>query len=222
VRQRPGALKRWRNRRRDPPIIDHPLARSVFVSGLFLEAMVITDTYTLDQFLADTRSTIQAKGIPAGLEEIRRHVERLLHNPTLLKAHLGEPLSYTARQTIAHDPVTDVHVLVHGREKAGKSAPHDHGPCWVVYGNYTNYTQMKRWKRLDDGGSEGPAELALQKDFRLNAGQAAAFAVGDIHSIEYADDTFFIRVTGGDVEKQKTLRFNLDNQTVEIEDRTQR
>jgi len=28
-------------------------------------------------------------------------------------------------------------------------------------------------------------------------------------------------VTGGDVEKQKTLRFNLDKQTVEVEDRAQ-
>ena len=57
---------------------------------------------------------------------------------------------------------------------------------------------------------------------RLNAGEAAAFAKGDIHAIAYGDDTFFIRVTGGDVEKQKTLRFNLEKQTVEVEDRAQR
>ena len=35
----------------------------------------------------------------------------------------------------------------------------------------------------------------------------------------YGDDTFFIRVTSGDVEKHKTLRFNLEKQTVEVEDR---
>jgi hypothetical protein len=34
--------------------------------------------------------------------------------------------------------------------------------------------------RLDDGGPQGHAELALQQDFRLNAGQTAAFAVGDV------------------------------------------
>lgn len=179
-----------------------------------------TTSYTLDQFLADTRSTIKSKGLPSGLEEIRRHVERLLQNPTLLTDRLGDPLPYTSRQAIAYDPETDIHVLVHGREKAGKSVPHDHGPCWVIYGQFTNYTQMKRWKRLDDGHVDEHAELALQKDFRLPAGEAAAFAVGDIHSIEYPDDTFFIRVTGGDVEQQKTLRFNLDDQTVEVEDRT--
>jgi hypothetical protein len=45
--------------------------------------------------------------------------------------------------------------------------------------------------------------------------------VGDIHSIEYGDDTFFIRVTGGDVETQKTLRFDLEKKTVQIADRAQ-
>jgi predicted metal-dependent enzyme (double-stranded beta helix superfamily) len=178
------------------------------------------ETYTVEQFLTDTRATIKDKGIPAGLAEIRLHLERLLKNPTLLGEHLGVPAPYTERTTIAHDPETDVHVLVHGREKPGKSAPHDHGPCWVVYGSYTNYTQMRRWRRLDDGGREGHAELALQKDFRLDAGQAAAFAVGDIHSIEYPADTFFVRVTGGDVEQQQTLRFNLETKTVEVADRS--
>jgi hypothetical protein len=82
---------------------------------------------------------------------------------------------------------------------------------------------MTRWKRLDNGGNTaGHAELTVQKQFRLNEGEAAAFARGDIHSIAYGDDTFFIRVTGGDVEKQKTLRFHLEKQTVEVEDRAQR
>ena len=102
-----------------------------------------TAIYTVEQFLADTRATIKSKGLPSGLEEIRRHLELLLQNPTLLKAHLGDPLPYPERQTIGYDPETDVHVLVHGRDKAGKSMPHDHGPCWVVYGNYTMKPQVK-------------------------------------------------------------------------------
>src|SRR5215471_18197292 len=115
-----------------------------------------TDTaYTLDQFLADTRATIKTKGVPTGLAEIRDHLEKLLHNPELLRKHLGDPVPYTERTTIGHDPETDVHVLVHGRQKGGKSSVHDHGPCWVVYGNYKNPTRMRRWRRLDDG--TGPA-----------------------------------------------------------------
>jgi hypothetical protein len=59
----------------------------------------------------------------------------------------------------------------------------------------------------------------LQKEFSLQPGHADAFAPGDIHSIEYGPDTFFVRVTGGDVERQQTLRFNLEERTVEIADR---
>src|SRR4026207_921464 len=160
--------------------------------------MATVTTYSLDQFLADTRATIKSKGIPAGLAEIRDHLEKLLHNPELLKKHLGDPVPYVERATIGHDPETDVHVLVHGRPKASKSSVHDHGPCWVVYGNYKNPTRMRRWRRIDDGRSPGPAEAELPKEFLNEPGQAVAFAVGDIHSIEFGDDTFFIRVTGGD------------------------
>ena len=92
--------------------------------------MAIDTAYTLDRFLGDTRATIKTRGIPAGLAEISDHLEKLLGNPELLKKHLGDPPPYTALTTIGHDPETDVHVLVHGREKAGKSSVHDHGPCW--------------------------------------------------------------------------------------------
>ena len=33
-------------------------------------------TYSLDQFLADTRTIIKTKGIPAGLAEVRDHLDR--------------------------------------------------------------------------------------------------------------------------------------------------
>ena len=79
---------------------------------------------------------------------------------------------------------------------------------------------MRRWKRLDDGGSEGAAQLELAKKYDVHAGEASAFAEGDIHSIEYPDGSYFVRVTIGDVEKQKTLRYDTDRGIVEIDDRS--
>src|SRR5262245_22994044 len=181
----------------------------------------ITETYTVQQVLADTRATIKSKGVPHGLPEIRGQLERLLVNPELLKQHLGDPPRYSERATIGYDPETDVHVLVHGRTKAGKSSPHDHGPCWVVYGAYRNATRMRRWRRLDGGHGEGHAEPAMQKDEALEPGHADAFAPGDIHSIEYPDGAFFVRVTGGDVESQRTLRFDLEKKQAVVHDRAQ-
>jgi hypothetical protein len=181
--------------------------------------MAATASYSLDQFIADTRATIKVKGIPSGLAEIRDHLERLLANPELLTKHLGDPVPHAERTTIGHDPETDVHVLVHGRAKGATSSVHDHGPCWVIYGNYKNPTRMRRWRRLDDGSRPGHAELELQREFLNEPGKAAVFAKGDIHSIEFGDDTFFIRVTGGDVESKETNRFDVAKQTVEVANR---
>ena len=63
------------------------------------------------------------------------------------------------------------------------------------------------------------ADLTLQREFMNEPGHAAAFAVGDIHSIEFGDDTFFIRVTGGDVETKETHRFDVEKKTVEVANR---
>jgi len=89
----------------------------------------------------------------------------------------------------------------------------------VIYGNYKNPTRMRRWRRLDDRSKPGYAELELQREFLNEAGQACAFAVGDIHSIEFGADTFFIRVTGGDVESKQTLRFDVEKRTVDVANR---
>jgi predicted metal-dependent enzyme (double-stranded beta helix superfamily) len=177
--------------------------------------------YSLKRFVADTRRSLKQKGVPAGVEEVRQHLERLLRNPTLLREHLGDPPPF-GRHCIHHDPESDVYVLVHGREQAGGGMPHDHGPCWVVYGQYTNHTDMTLWERLDDGSRAGCAELKVGREVKLEAGHAVALLPGHIHSIAYPDRTFFFRITGGDVEAQKTLRFDPERQAVVVENRALR
>ena len=177
--------------------------------------------YSLEQFVADTRQSLKAQGVPAGVVEVRQHLERLLRNPTLLREHLGEPPPF-GRHCLHYDPESDVYVLVHGREQAGGGMPHDHGPCWVVYGQYTNHTDMQLWERLDDGSRAGVAELKVSREVTLEAGHAVALLPGYIHSMAYPDRTFFLRVTSGDVEAQKTLCFDPEQKSVVVEDRALR
>ncbi len=174
--------------------------------------------YTVDDFLGDARQILRVNGIKDGLETIRENTERLLRQPDLLESYVDLD-EYEGHTVIGHDPETDIYVIVHGGRKGGTSPPHDHGPCSVIYGNFTGHTVMRRWKRLDEGGSEGPARLEVAREYTVGAGQATAFAEGDIHSIDYPDGAFFVRVTVGDVEKQKTRRFDLDRGIVEIDDR---
>ena len=177
--------------------------------------------YTVDEFLDDARRIVRENGIRQGLEPIRKNTERLLGQPDLLETYVDME-AYEGHTVIGHDPETDIYVIVHGGRKGGTSPPHDHGPCSVIYGNFTGHTRMRRWKRLDDGGSEGPARLEVAREYVVGAGEATAFAGGDIHSIDYPDGAFFVRVTVGDVEQQKTRRFDLERGIVEIDDRTAR
>ena len=177
--------------------------------------------YTVEQFLTDSRQIFQSKGVRAGLEEVRLKMEQMLKNPLLLEDYVDMD-AYEGHTVIGHDPETEVHVIVHGGRKGNQSTPHDHGPCSVIYGNFTGLTTMRRWKRIDKGGTEGTAQLELVKTYDVHAGEASAFAEGDIHSIEYPDGAFFVRVTVGDVEKQKTLRYDTDRGIVEVDDRSKK
>ncbi len=175
--------------------------------------------YTVSQFLSDARETIQSDGLDAGLEPIRLNMERMLRQPDFLEANV-DLTKHTGFTEVGYDPETDMHVIVHGGRKGSSSQPHDHGPCTVFYGNFTNHTVMRRWKRVDGGGDEGTAELQLEREYRVNAGEASAFERGAIHSIEFPDKTFFVRVTVGDVERQKTHVFDVKKRTVRYDQRS--
>ena len=81
---------------------------------------------------------------------------------------------------------------------------------------------MQIWERLDDSSKEGYAELKVGHEVKLLPGHAVAMQRGYIHSIAYPDRSFFLRVTGGDVEQQKTLRFAPDQKRVVVENRALR
>lgn len=175
--------------------------------------------YTVDQFLGDARTVIESKGLEDGLDDIRVHMEGLLQEPSFLEDNVDLE-KHTGFTEVGYDAATDIHVIVHGGGKGSKSPPHDHGPCSVIYGNLTNHTVMRRWRRDDAGVDEGTAKLVLEKEYQVNAGEASAFGRGDIHSIEFPDKTFFVRVTVGDVEKQKTHTFDVDKGTVKYGQRS--
>lgn len=179
------------------------------------------DRYTVDEFLSDARSLIQTNGADQSLEAIRANTEKLLGQPDLLEKYVDLE-AYRGHTVIGHDPETDLYVIVHGGRNGDRSPPRDHGPCSVIYGNYTGHTKMTRWRRLDDGGSVGPANLEVASEYLVNAGEATAFAQGDIHSIDYPDGAYFVRVTLGDVEQQKTRRFDVEKGIVEVDDRAAR
>jgi hypothetical protein len=102
-----------------------------------------------------------------------------------------------------------VHQQTHG------NMPHDHGPCWVVYGSYSGLTEITLYRRTDDGNTPGRATLEKKDLHRLSPGVAHAYVPGDIHSTRAVEGPAVVfRFLSYDLEKIQRHRYNLEKGTV--------
>ena len=162
--------------------------------------------YDLDQFIAECRETLSGDPGPAGREQVRAKLERLLTNQDFIKATVGEDVPLGLK-VLYEDKDMGFQILAHVNDKARKSPPHDHGESWAIYGQATGHTDMIEWERIDNGGER--AELKEIKRYRLTPGHAGIYENGAIHSIDYPDRARFIRVTGTNLDKIQRVRFDL-------------
>ena len=170
--------------------------------------------YDLDQFISDCRAILSRDPGPAGREEVRLRLERLLGNQEFLREYCGDDVP-RGLKVLYNDPDLGFQVLAHINDKARKSPPHDHGDSWAIYGQATHYTEMTEWERLDSGSDPDHAELKPAKIYRLTPGHAGIYQDGKIHSIDYPDHARFIRVTGTNLDNINRVRFDLASGKVE-------
>jgi predicted metal-dependent enzyme (double-stranded beta helix superfamily) len=162
--------------------------------------------YDLDQFIADCRAALTRDPGPAGREQVRQRLERLLANEDFVARTCGDDVP-TGLKVLYEDKDLGFQILAHVNDKARKSPPHDHGESWAIYGQATRHTDMIEWERT--GGDDKHAELKEVKRYRLNPGQAGIYQDGAIHSIDYPDRARFIRVTGTNLDSIDRVRFDL-------------
>lgn len=170
--------------------------------------------YTLEAFCENTTKTLSEKPNAKGRDAVRKDLEQLLKDQDFVAKYCG-PDAEPGIRTVYRCPKTGYNVLVHVYEKGKKGPPHDHGDSWAIYGQAVGQTVMTIWKRLDDGGDKGKANLAQDEVFRLDPGMAGKFEPKDIHSIDISDGSKFVRVTGTDLNTIETLVFNASEGTVQ-------
>ena len=170
--------------------------------------------YSLDQFSEECRASLQADAGERGQEQVRRHLEKLLAEPEALGAALRRQPE-AGRHLLYRDAETRMHVFAHVYAKAGASSAHDHGPCWIIYGNATGYTDITDWKRLDNGERDGHAELEKLRQYRVHAGEAVLFRKGAIHSTFHPEgDSMLVRVISDDMDAMWRMSFDPEKKTV--------
>ena len=170
--------------------------------------------YDLEQFITDCHSTLSRDPGPAGREQVRLNLERLLNNKDFVEKYCGDN-SPSGLKILYEDRELGFQILAHVNEKARISPPHDHGASWAIYGQATKHTDMIEWAREDDGKDPRHARLQPIKKYRLTPGKAGIYQDGAIHSIDYPDHARFIRVTGTNLDKINRIRIDLKTGEVE-------
>lgn len=165
-------------------------------------------TYGLEQFIVDCRTTLKHDSGPAGRENVRGTLERLLRDPDFLARYCSNTTPAGLR--VLHDDAEiGFQILVHVNDKARVSPPHDHGKSWAIYGQAAGHTDMVEYERVDAGTDPGHAQLRVKRRYRLNSGEAGLFQDGAIHSIDYPDKARFVRVTGTNLDEIPRVKFDL-------------
>lgn len=168
-------------------------------------------SYSLEAFCDDCRNNV-GDG-QAGRERIRQDAEKLLAEPGFVAEHFSADAE-AGIKVLYTDDDTGFQVLAHVYDEGKESPPHDHGHSWAVYGQAIGHTDMTVWRRLDDSAEDDKAELEIDKTYRLDPPSAGTFEPGEIHSIKFGDGARFLRVTGTDLKKIATRRFDLESKTV--------
>jgi predicted metal-dependent enzyme (double-stranded beta helix superfamily) len=103
----------------------------------------------------------------------------------------------------------------HVHQPGHGNTPHDHGPCWVVYGAFSGLTEITKYKRTDDGTRPGKATLEVDELHRLSPGTVQPYLPGEIHSTHAVEGPGVVfRFLSYDLDKIERSRYNREKETI--------
>lgn len=105
--------------------------------------------------------------------------------------------------------------MAHVHKQGHHNSPHDHGPCWVVYGGFSGLTEITKYKRTDDGSEPGKATIVKEELHRLTPGVVKPYLRGDIHSTNAVEGPGVVfRFLSYDLDKVDRSRYLMEKGTV--------
>jgi hypothetical protein len=171
---------------------------------------------SLERYIAELRSVWGDGRDPQLPFKIKALMEKLFastHPDAPWMAELtrqGKPATELYR-----DPDHGFIQMGHIHPQGQGNLPHDHGPCWVVYGSYQGVTEITTYRRTDDGKVPGTARLEKKDLLRLSPGVVQPYLPGEIHSTHTVQGPAVVfRFLSYDLNKVERYRYNLEKGTV--------
>jgi len=171
---------------------------------------------TFDRYIAEVRAVWGDGKDPQLPDKVAGLMEKLFASTSPDDPWMAEIIRDGKPSRELHrDPDHGFIQMGHVHKQGHGNAPHDHGPCWVVYGAFSGVTEITKYKRTDDGSQ--PGKCALEKDRldTLTAGVVVPYVTGDIHSTHAAQGPGVVfRFLSYDLDKINRSRFNLEKGTI--------
>lgn len=156
--------------------------------------------YSLNEFIADTRRFLSPSTGAEDREAVRVALERLLQDQDFIAWNQTEYSDVGVHPLHVDEDLGFMVFSYVSRPDREESAPHDHGDSWAIYGQATLHTDMRDFVREDPSVPDDQAVVRPVRSYRVAAGHAVLYEVGDIHSIHPADHSRYVRIAGSRVD----------------------
>jgi hypothetical protein len=171
---------------------------------------------SLDRYIAAVRAVWGDGKDPQLPFKVRALMEQLFASTSPEDPWMAELIrdGKPARE-LYRDPEHGFIQMGHIHKQGHGNTPHDHGPCWVVYGSFKGITEITKYKRTDDRSEPGRATLERERLDRLTPGVAVPYLPGDIHSTSAVEGPGVVfRFLSYDLDKIDRYRYNTEKGTV--------
>jgi hypothetical protein len=172
---------------------------------------------SLDRYVSEIRAVWGNGRSPDLSSKVKPLLENLLRTTTLDERWMAQLIAQGKQaEELYRDPVYGFIQMGHNQPQGHRNAPHDHGPCWVLYGVYRGKIEIHTYRRLDDGSVPGQAKIERKEIHTLTPGVVYAYLPGDIHSTSAPEPSVVFRFLSYDLNKIERYRYNQDKGTVAL------
>lgn len=161
--------------------------------------------YTLEQFASECHRILKADSDLEGRKKVCALLQNVLKDEEFIAAHLGDDVP--ERKVLYEDPELGFCILAHVYKGPRESNPHDHGPCWAIYGQARGETEMTDWELVEPASENKPGKVRPVRTYSLKPGQAHIYNQGDLHSPRRTGPTRLIRIEGKNMDKVRRLAY---------------
>ena len=177
---------------------------------------LVNEAHSLERYIGEIRSIWDDGKDPQLPFKVKSLLEKLLASISPDEPWMAQLIKEAKpSRELYRDPDYGFIQMGHVHQQGHSNTPHDHGPCWVLYGSYKGVTEITTYRRTDDGKEPGRATLEKKELHRLSPGTVRTYLPGDIHTTRAIEAPCVVfRFLSYDLNQIERHRYNLEKGTV--------